>query len=295
MNDKHLNEFISEALAIEAREAKEAGALGYMVKALVQATMPHKRTPGTEFTRTNGTYTLTILSPSNVGLPWGSIPRLVLAWVTTEAVKTGQRTLVLGDSLSDFMDQLDLIPTGGRWGSIIRVKRGVAQLFAASISFSDEREYGFTEGGFRIADKQKLWWEPKTPNQTNLFKSTVTLSEIFFNEIINTSVPVDMGALKALKQSPMALDIYCWLTYRMSYLDRRTEIPWVALQAQFGAGYPVTAEGTRNFKKKFLKHLRKVRVVYQGVKAGEGDYGLILKPGKPHIPMLTHKRDRLST
>jgi hypothetical protein len=30
---------------------------------------------------------------------------------------------------------------------------------------------------------------------------------------------VDFRALKALR-SPLALDIYCWLTYRMSYLPR---------------------------------------------------------------------------
>jgi len=33
-------------LVIGAKETKEAGALGYMAKALVQATMPHKN-PGT--------------------------------------------------------------------------------------------------------------------------------------------------------------------------------------------------------------------------------------------------------
>lgn len=42
--------------------------------------------------------------------------------------------------------------------------------------------------------------------------------------------------LRALR-SPLALDIYCWLTYRASYLRRPTEIPWTALALQFGAGY----------------------------------------------------------
>ncbi len=118
----------------------------------------------------------------------------------------------------------------------------------------------------------------------------MTLSETFFNEIISHSVPIDLDALRALKQSPMALDIYCWLTYRMSYLDQRTEVPWVALQAQFGAGYPMDSEGRRNFKKKFLKHLKKVHVVYRNAKVSEGNFGLILKPSKTHIPSLMHKR-----
>ena len=63
MNDRNLAKIVDEALAIEAQEAKEAGALGYMARVLVQATMPHKSTPGTEFKRSNGLFTLTILSP----------------------------------------------------------------------------------------------------------------------------------------------------------------------------------------------------------------------------------------
>ena len=45
MNKKNIDKFITEALAIESEEAKKAGALGYMARALVQATMPHKN-PG---------------------------------------------------------------------------------------------------------------------------------------------------------------------------------------------------------------------------------------------------------
>ena len=49
---------------IEAEAAKEAGALGFMARALVQATLPHKKADGNEATRTNGLFTLSMLSPS---------------------------------------------------------------------------------------------------------------------------------------------------------------------------------------------------------------------------------------
>jgi hypothetical protein len=45
MNSKNLNKLISEALAIEVRDAKEAGALG-MARSLVQATLPHSKVEG---------------------------------------------------------------------------------------------------------------------------------------------------------------------------------------------------------------------------------------------------------
>ena len=88
-----------------------------------------------------------------------------------------------------------------------------------------------------------------------------------------------MRALKALKRSPLALDIYNWLTYRMSYLSRSTTIPWEALQMQFGSAY---AE-KRVFKYKFLEAMKKVQLVYPEAKVSESDGGLLLIPSKPHI------------
>ena len=119
-----------------------------------------------------------------------------------------------------------------------------------------------------------------------LWKSTVTLGNNFFNEIIHRPVPVDMRALKALKRSPFALDVYCWLTYRMSYLRKPVEIPWTALQIQFGADYALDEQGLRNFKKKFLHHLRAVHVIYQEANVEDGERGLLLKPSKPHVAQL---------
>ena len=276
-------------MAIEAEEAKEADAIGFMARMLVQATMPHKKTDERTFTRQNGNFHMSIVGNPGFGLPYGSIPRLLLAWLTTEAVRTKERELVLGDSLSDFMRQLGLVPTGGRWGSITRVKEQTKRLFGASISCKQETEERTAWKNFNVAKEFNIWWQTKSPEQPSLWDSTVMLDQDFFNEIIERPVPIDMRALQAIKQSPMALDIYTWLTYRMSYLKRGTEIPWQALQMQFGAGYAMDNYGKRYFKRAFLKHLSKIHVVYPEAKVGEGSYGLQLKPSKPHIARDTKK------
>lgn len=283
MNHDNLNKLITEALAIEAEEAKKAGALGFMARALVQATMPHKNTEGNEFTRKNGAFVLSILAPSKIGLPYGSIPRLLMAWLTTEAVLTKSRTLCLGKTLTSFMGELDLVPTGGRWGSITRLRDQTRRLFTSTISCSYELENRESERGFRVADSHDLWWYPKSPSQSSFFESTVTLSETFFQEIINYPVPIDLRVLKALKRSPMALDIYCWLTYRVSYLKNQIEIPWIALQAQFGSAYAASPQGTRDFKRAFLRELKKIHLAYPEIKAEAGKLGFVLKPSKTHI------------
>ncbi len=281
MKDRNIDRLISDALAIEADEAKSAGALGYMARAMVQATLPHRRVEGTEFERRNGNYTLTITTPSRIGIPYGTVPRLLLSWLTTEAVKTKSRELELGDSLSGFMRELDLVPTGGRWGSITRLKDQTVRLFASTITAiyenKDDRELALLNR--TVADSAVFWWDTKKPEQAGLWKSTVKLSEPFYEEIIAHSVPVDMRAIKALKRSPMALDIYCWLTYRLSYLKAPTAIHWKLLAMQFGSSYGRTDD----FKQAFVQELKKVLTVYPEAKVEAGKNELILKPSRPHI------------
>jgi hypothetical protein len=276
---KSIDSLINQALAIEDEQAQEAGALGFMARAMVQATLPHRKVEGNEFERRNGSFTLTLQAPSKIGLPYGSIPRLLLAWVTTEAVKTQSRELELGDSMSAFMAELGLKPTGGANGSITRLKNQTRRLFSATVTASYEDDKQITDMGYRLADRSVLWWHSKDPEQTGLWKSTVTLSEHFFNEVVDRPVPIDMRAIKALKQSPMALDIYTWLTYRASYLKRPTVIPWSSLALQFGSDY----SRLRAFREAFLQELKKVVMVYGQVQVEATEHGLVVKPSLTHI------------
>jgi len=300
MDRKELQKIMIESLAIEAEDAKRAGRLGYMARALVQATLPHKATSANEFHRENGVFSLTILAPSKVGLPYGSIPRLLLSWMTTEAVYTRSPLLELGPTLSAFMTELGLAPRGGKRGDITRLKKQAESLFCSTISCQYSDNKTSQGGGFRITKDYTLWWTPKSPEQLPLWKSTVTLSTDFFNEIIERPLPVDMAALKALKRSPMSLDIYFWITYRMSYLQKDTVIPWPLLQGQFGADYAQTPQGQRDFKKKFLLGLKKVHSIYESAKVFAVDNGLLLKPSPPHVakrpaPILEGARQKAST
>ena len=281
MNSKNLDKLVSEALAIEALSAKEAGAIGYMARALVQATLPHSKQESCEFERSNGLFKLIIFSHSKIGLPYGNIPRLIIAWLTTEAVRTKQREIILGHSLSKFMEQLDLVPTGGRWGTITRLREQMKRLFSSAISctYDDGKQWAIKN--VNPVTRANLWWDQQSPEQTSLFESSVILGDEFFNEAVNCPIPIDMRALKALSRSPMALDIYCWLTYRLSYLKKETLIPWGALQLQFGADY----KRTRDFKRYFLNQLKSVCTVYPEAKLDLVDIGLVLKPSKPHIPI----------
>ena len=277
----HIDSIVNQAMKIELQEAEETGSLAFFARILVLATMPHSRPKDPVFKRVNGKFRLLMMADPDIGLPYGSIPRLTLSWLSTEAVRHKSRTLELGESLSDFMRQLDMNPTGGRWGSITRLREQMKRLFSTAISCSYEGTNGFAHRGFYIADEINYWWDPKFPEERTLWKSTVTLGEHFYKELIEHPVPLDMRALRALRKSPLALDIYTWLTYRMHFLSRSIVIPWKVLELQFGSAY----SGTRQFRQKFLERLKTVMVVYPEARvAEEPGQGLKLLPSKPHVP-----------
>jgi len=270
-----------------------------MARILVQATLPHSRPhkgPNPhEFERVNGRFTLYMNAPPSVGLPYGSYPRLALAWLSTEAVRTRSREIELGPTFSSFMYKLGLTPITGKRGTTSRLRDQLHRLFSTTIRCSYQESgdwHGSGPGrdclsplscagvGYTIAHRHQLWWSPRDPDQRPLWKSVVVLSAEFYDELVAHAVPIDLRALKALKGSPLALDIYAWLTYRMSYLRRPCLIPWEALQTQFGADYG----RLRDFKKRFLAHLADVLHVYPAVRLAQLDNGLLLKPSPTHLP-----------
>jgi hypothetical protein len=264
---------------------------GYIARAMVLASMPHSETKETSFKRENGNYKLSLIADPDIGLPYGSIPRLIFAWMTTEAVIKKNRELILGKSLASFMRQLDIEPTGGRKGTITALREQMRRLFNTTISctYSDvERDSGTR---MVLVENYDLWWEPKDPNQRVLWNSTVILSEKFFNEITNNPVIFYMGALKTLRKSPLALDIYMWLTYKNSYSANPLTISVESLMMQFGAGYPNDARGKADFKRKFKEALKKVAATYpEARKLKFSTNGLQYMPGSPHVP----KQQKLS-
>ena len=78
--------------------------MGFMARLLVLCSLP-RTNPGDrlQYKRVNGPYTLIMTAVGQTGLPFGNLPRLLLVWVSTEAVRTQSRELFLGGSLSEFM------------------------------------------------------------------------------------------------------------------------------------------------------------------------------------------------
>jgi hypothetical protein len=273
--------FLEQALAIEAEDARSAGELGFMARIFVQATLPHSRPRVDEFERVNGRYSLHLVAPPSVGLPYGPYPRLVLAWLTTEAVRTRSPEIRLGPTFSDFMYRLGLTPVTGKRGTVPRLRDQLHRLFSTTIrwTYTDEAAGRASGRGYVIAGEHHLWWSSRDPAKHPLWRSRLVLGHEFFEEITRSAVPVDLRALRLLKRSPLALDVYVWLTYRMSYLRRPCLIPWEALRSQFGAEYSRLTD----FRGKLLRSLALVVRVYPRARVSEASRGLWLFTSPPHV------------
>lgn len=61
---------------LDQEDAYAAGEVGFLARALVQATLPHSDPKTNAFVRRNGHFRLSIMAPKHVGLPYGRYPRL---------------------------------------------------------------------------------------------------------------------------------------------------------------------------------------------------------------------------
>lgn len=285
---ERVKDLIQAHLLIEEQDAKEAGTIGYMARALAIATLPHRRVPDHRFVRRNGDFTLSMITAHPDGLPSGTLPRILLSWVCTEAVRTKEPVLSLGSTLAHTLRELGLKNTGGEKGDITRLKRAMTTLFSAMISCRYEGRDSWALSNVLLADRVE-WWQPQDRAHAGQWESKLVLSRAFFQECIDHPVPVNLIAMKALSHSSLALDIYVWLTHRMSYLKKKTLIPWVSLQAQYGSNYAQGEQGLRDFRRAFLRELKKVVTIYPA-KVSTSEVGLVLYPSKPHVPMIGEQR-----
>ena len=267
---------------VSAREADPD--LGFMARTMALCSLPRSN-PGnrTQYKRVNGPFTLYMNATADHKLPYGNLPRLILVWVCTEAVRTRSRDLVLGKSLSEFMRTLDIYSNSGRVHT--RLRNQMKRLFGCTVTMVYEEPGGFARLSSFVADKHEFWWNKRKPNESSLWESKIRLGEALFNEIVNHPVPLDMNTLTALKRSPLGLDLYLWLVYRTFALRAPKRITWRLLYSQFGA-HPDKASDrvtVRNFQRKAIRELKKIKLAWPGLNYSTAPGVLILHPSTPKI------------
>jgi len=264
-----------KSLAALARETipQEPDKRGYLARELVQCTLPHSNHKDVFMhQRKDGNLTVTISARPDIGLPYGAIPRLLMLWITSEAMRTRERKLVLGscekdNSLNHFLREVGLSPAtgGGKRSDAKRLRDQMMRLFRAKISFDYDPSSRTGQADawldMNVAPKGYLWWDFTQPDQRLLFDSWIELDETFFQAIISNAVPVNLTMAGNLKRSPLALDLFVWTTYRLYRMRDGEEInvSYAHLQRQFGTDY----NRADNFRTYLSAAIVKVKTVWK--------------------------------
>ncbi len=191
-----------------------------------------------------------------IGLPYGPKARLILAHINTEAVKTGEREVNVGDSMTAFVRRLGL-DTGGRTENTIKDQlRRLAASFV-TLAYKDGKSYSQKQSF--IIEMFDVWF-PKDDRQRVLWESTIELGEKYFQSLMEHAVPLDERALAALSHNCLAMDMYTWLAQRLHRVpgNKPQFVGWQDMKEQFGLGY----KDMKDFKKRFRKELKTVMLEY---------------------------------
>ena len=257
--------------------------LGFMARLLTLCSLP-RTNPGNrlQYKRVNGPYQLYMIAGGGNKLPFGNIPRLLLAWVCTEAVRTQARELILGSSLSEFMGKLGMDSVGG---ARTRLRNQMRRLFNAHVQLVYEDKLGEASVSSSVTSRTEFWWDPKRPDERTLWDSKIELGWDFFNEIIRHPVPLDMNTLTALKRCSLGLDLYLWLAYRTFSLKRPLRLTWWQVYRQFGPNPNSTAthDAVQNFRRRILRELKKIKLAWPDLNYATAPGLLILHPSTPAI------------
>lgn len=245
-------------LAEQTRE--EADALGFMSRLLIMVNLPY-RNPGKNcknWYRQNHNVSIDIVPAYKkgkcLGLPYGTYPRLILAYLATQAVKTQSPEIFLGKSFGGFLKTLNIHDGGKQYK---QMQKQLERMLSASFSWTYQNNEKETRINVQVSSKSELWWNPKTPEQKTLWESYIRLNTDFFNEIIRNAVPLDLRVLAILKNSPLGLDMYMFIAWRTFKLNKPVYVSWESLQEQLGAQYVDLKE----FARKCRTHIKRIQAI----------------------------------
>ena len=273
------------SVAADANEAvgalgSAASAAGHVYSGWCMLGLPYRRPKGekdqiwrisTDFadiTVQSGTIKRDDGTTEHAGVPYGSYARMALIALQSEALEQGSRDIELGETAYDALKRLGL-PDGGKVAEL--ALNQIEKLARCHVSF----RIGTDLKGLEI--NERLVEAFQYDNDGKAFIKRVRLSSAFFEGLRRHPVSIDRSAVRRIRNSPVALDVYLWLSYRLPVLERDTPISWTALHRQFGHGIGVM----RFFKRPFAENLELARSVYPAANFSLTSAGIVLRPSPP--------------
>lgn len=271
----------SEALANEPLKRDD---LRHMHSVLAICGLPYKALPAgqRDYRRQQGNMAITVTSgmlddekgtPHLQPVPFGPKARLIVLHLCSEAIRQKSPQIDIAETLTGFIRDMGYPNSAGARGPVTAFKKQLNALAACTMRMS---VWGQGKVSMRhITPIESLdLWIPSNPEQRTLWPSTVTFSPTMFASLKRHALPVNIQAVRALAGSARKLDLYFWLSYRMSRLETTTYISWEALADQFGQGY----SQLRQFRAAFRDDLKAISELFPQLPAALSEVGIELNP-----------------
>lgn len=279
----------SVKISMESPEDEE---ITYLHSIMCQVGLPRSKVSGTSFERYSGAAALLVEAGKlwdgkqfvQQAVPYGAMPRLMLAWMNTWAVRNNSPEIPVGDSASEFLRKLGKTNINGGRNSIYTTFRNQVQALSAcrmTLGFNmDGKAHTYTGKPINHFEA----WITTDQKQRPLWPGTVTFSQDYYLTLKDHAIPLDLRAFTALQGSALAMDVYAWMSQRLHRISGRPIIlHWTNLREQFGQEYK-GKNPDKDFKKKFLTALQSALAVYPEAKVKQVHGGLMLMPSPPPIP-----------
>ncbi len=283
LRSEHARAVVDAAAAYLAVEDTE---IGFLYSGWCQAALPHKRLADDAVWQIRTDHVTLLVQPGHkslaegdpvpVGVPYGSRARLILLYLQSEALRTQRREVELGRSMNVWLRRMG-IPVGGK--SMRDVRDQAERISRCRMTFQIQSGNRRDLVNQSILDTSMFLADDGEGTQGTLLLETARLSETFFEQLQRHPVPVEEAAIQGLANNSMALDIYCWLAYRLHSLQEPKTVTWKALHPQFGR----SVARLDHFRAYFRVNLELALAVYPDARVEAGAAGLRMSPSRPPV------------
>lgn len=251
----------------------------------------------TEWRRRADQYHLTVTPGADTGgLPYGVLPRVILPYLLSVAVKAESNVIDAGPTFSGFLSAIGQPANSGGSGPNSprnRLREQLPRVLFAHFMISDYTNPDRDRSrAVIIGEELNVWWakEPSEPGRPAITRSDswIVLNQSFFNELMASQVRLHLPTIRKLSdKNPMKVDVYTFAASQAPQVEDEILFRWPDLFQRFGGTISDDPERRRralsDFKLAFIKYLKEVRSHYSALNVEPLKEGLLLRHSDPHV------------
>lgn len=211
----------------------------------------------------------------SLGVPYGAYPRVALIYLLSQAVMKQSRDVYLGKNFTEWMRRLgyQTVSYGPR-GTANLMREQVDRLLACEwqIRWDGTEADG---NAFAVRDVKISNEYSGSLNSSGAFAREIRMSEAFYSHLIDHAVPLNEVAIRELKGTPTALDLYTYLAYRLPRIgtNKGQTISWNQLAKHLG-----NEADNKRFRQTVRETMQIVSAVYPNANVDLSGKTVVLHP-----------------